>query len=93
MSDPHISRLLAEAAPPARDPAFELAVMTRLENRRFRRAMALNLGLAVAGSLLLAVAAPTLNGVWAGLSSNLMIAGLLLAGGALLLQSPLARDD
>ena len=93
MSDWQISRLLAEAAPPARDPAFELAVLARIEQRRFRRALMLNLALALAASLLLALVMPMLGGLAGALSSNLVIAGLLLAGGALLLQSPLLRDD
>jgi hypothetical protein len=62
MSDDRLKMLLAEAAPPARDLSFELAVMARIEQRRFRRDMALNIALAAATALLLGLIVPQLEG-------------------------------
>lgn len=61
MSDDRLKTLLSEGAPPARDASFELAVMARIEQRRFRRDMALNIALAAATALLLGLAVPLLE--------------------------------
>lgn len=67
----------------SRDAAFTLGVMARIEHRRFRRAMIANAALALATTVLLALAMPGLTVVWraafAPHASNLAI-GLALMG-------------
>jgi hypothetical protein len=89
-----ITRLLAADAPDSRDFSFELAVMARLEQRRFRRGLVMNLALAAAAATLLALAMPELERTWqqsfAGALSNGMIAAGLCAA-TLALQWGMAR--
>lgn len=49
---------------PASDPRFVLAVMTRIEQRRFRREMAMTAGLTVCAAALLWYLAPMLVSAW-----------------------------
>jgi hypothetical protein len=68
---------------PASDPRFVLQVMARVERRRFAREMATTLGLGAAGMLLLALAAPALDGAWqASFSPHVsdLVIGLALSG-------------
>lgn len=58
-----LAAMLAADAPAARDLGFEIAVMARIEQRRFRRELARNLVLAAGAALLLALLAPQLD--WA----------------------------
>lgn len=53
-----MAAMLAADAPAARDLAFELAVMDRIERRRFARGMALNLMLGLGAALVLAMLMP-----------------------------------
>ncbi len=80
MSD--LMQLWAQDAPPARDISFELAVMARIEQRRFRQSLLRNAVLAAAAGLLLLLAAPVLQSLWgetfAPFASDLVIAALLL---------------
>jgi hypothetical protein len=46
---------------PARDLAFEIAVLARIEQRRFVRGVALNLAMAAGVALLLALVMPQLD--------------------------------
>lgn len=46
---------------PAHDPAFEIAVLTRIEQRRYARGLAANAALGVAATLLLALVLPHLD--------------------------------
>ncbi|HEY5347870.1 MAG TPA: hypothetical protein VIJ72_06730 [Rhizomicrobium sp.] len=53
-----MAAMLAADAPAARDLAFELTVMDRIERRRFARGMALNLMLGLGAALVLAMLMP-----------------------------------
>ncbi len=68
---------------PAADPRFVLAVMTRIEQRRFRRELATTIGLTVCAIALLAWLAPSVEFAWrAGIApyaSNLTIFLTLMA--------------
>ena len=80
-----IAGLLAADAPAARDMAFQLAVMAKIEQRRYRRGLVLNIALTVAVTLLLALVMPGLepvlwqavSGIGAGLTATLVIAASL----------------
>jgi hypothetical protein len=75
---------------PARDMAFEIAVLARIEQRRFRRSITRNLLVACGVALMLAFVMPMLdvdfNGwgsIFSGLSNNtLVVLALLIAAGA-----------
>ncbi|HJR55617.1 MAG TPA: hypothetical protein VJ798_03480 [Rhizomicrobium sp.] len=77
-----VARMLLDDAPAARDLAFEVAVLARMEQRRFRRGLAMTAVLAVAATLLLAFLMPGIESVWqqrlAGMLDNWMIAALLV---------------
>jgi hypothetical protein len=81
MDDAKLTALLIAGAPPASDPRFELAVMTRIEQRRFRRELATTVGLAGCAMVLLALLAPTLEIAWrdAPYASNLTILLVLVS--------------
>ena len=49
---------------PAADPRFVVAVMARIEQRRFARELAMTVGLTVCAMTLLALLAPTLEITW-----------------------------
>ena len=77
-----MAAMLAADAPAARDHAFEIAVLTRIEQRRFRRGVAVNVALAVAASILLGLVMPDIESFWqahiaAGLSNGMIAAALL----------------
>lgn len=66
-----LKRLLMADAPAARDARFEIAVLARIEQRRFRRGLAANMALAAAATLLLALVMPGLQPLWtAGLAMS-----------------------
>lgn len=80
MNDTSLTALLAGNAPPASDPRFVVTVMARIEQRRFRRELAMTVGLALCAMGLLALLAPTLETAWRGsfaLASNVVIALVL----------------
>ncbi|MBA2587106.1 MAG: hypothetical protein H0U98_00605 [Alphaproteobacteria bacterium] len=81
MDDADLKALLMAGAPPASDPRFVLAVMTRIEQRRFRRELAMILGLGACAMALLVLMAPSLQMVWDHVpqTSNLAIALVLMA--------------
>jgi hypothetical protein len=83
MDDTKLTALLAGDRPPASDPRFVLAVMTRIEQRRFRRDVAITVGLGACAVVLLALLAPTMEIAWhdsfAPYANNLAIL-LVLAG-------------
>jgi len=58
-----MTALLAADAPAARDFAFQLGVMAKIEQRRFRRGVMLNVALTAAVTLLLALMMPGLEPV------------------------------
>ena len=64
MLEDTLKALSAAAAPPARDLAFEIAVMARIERRRFHRALARNAALALAAGVILALVMPGLAPLW-----------------------------
>ena len=74
-NDRMAAMLAAEA--PARDFAFEIAVLQKIEQRRFIRSMARNLGAALMAALLLALLVPQLDwvavvaGSWGSVLSRL----------------------
>lgn len=94
MLEDALKTLCAADAPPARDLAFEIAVMARIERRRFHRALARNTALMLAAALVMALAMPALAPLWqAGLTAGSRMVGLpaplflglvLTAGGATL---------
>jgi hypothetical protein len=49
---------------PAADPRFVLAVMTRIEQRRFMREVAMTAGLTTCAIVLLGLVAPVIAGLW-----------------------------
>lgn len=75
---------------PARDLGFEIAVLARIEQRRFRRALARNVAVAAGVALLLALVVPRLGldfsgwgAALAGLAGNIpVMLGLLIAASA-----------
>jgi hypothetical protein len=81
MDDTKLTALLGAEAPPASDPRFVVAVMARIEQRRFLREVAMTAGLAVCAVVLLALLAPALEITWhddfAPYASNVMIALVL----------------
>jgi len=96
MDDISLTALLNADAPPAQDMRFSLAVMTRIEQRQFRRNLLRNVLAGGTATLVLVLVAPTLNLVWkdiaAPLSNNMIIAALLLAGGVMTLPWIAQRD-
>lgn len=88
---------------PARDLPFEIALLAKIERRRFRRGLAANGMLALVACLVLALAMPVLQPVWdAGLAessrmlprfTNLGL-GIVLMTATLALQAgfPLTRE-
>lgn len=56
--------VLAAAAPAARDADFEIAVLAKIERRRFHRALLLRLGQASAAVLVMALLMPVLAPLW-----------------------------
>jgi hypothetical protein len=73
--------LLLADAPASRDLAFEIALLTRIEQRRFRRGLAVIVALAAAAAMLLALLMPDVENIWqthfAGAVGNGMIAAIL----------------
>jgi len=65
MDDVKLAALLGPAeAPPVSDPRFVLGVMTRIEQRRFRRELAATVALAACAIVLLGIIAPMLEFTW-----------------------------
>ena len=97
-----MAKLLAADAPAARDMACELAVMARIEQRRFAGTVTRSLGLAAVAALGLASLAPFLDSLPAALdgwtrafmpTDTLMIAALILSAALTLWQANLARNS
>jgi hypothetical protein len=82
MDDATLKSLLT-ADVPAFDPRFGLAVMRRIEQRRFLRELAQTAGLAAFAAALLWLLAPVLEAAWqdsfAAYSSNLVILLVLMS--------------
>ncbi|MEO8300614.1 MAG: hypothetical protein ABI608_02405 [Rhizomicrobium sp.] len=80
MDDADLKALLTADSPPAADPRFVVTVMARIEQRRFRRELAMILGLGACAILLLALLAPSLEIIWKGApqASNLLVALALM---------------
>jgi hypothetical protein len=81
MDDATLKGLLAADRPPASDPRFVIAVMARIEQRRFLRELTMTAGLAVCAMALLALLAPALEITWrdslAPYANNVVIALVL----------------
>jgi hypothetical protein len=81
-----VARMLAADAPAGRDFAFQLAVMAKIEQRRFQRGMILNIALTLAVTLLLALLMPGLepvlwqavSGIDPGLTAALVVSASLV---------------
>ena len=77
MDDAKLTALMTSDVPPASDPRFVVAVMARIEQRRFRRELAMTVGLTACAAALLAYLAPTLEIAWEGsfapLASNMTV--------------------
>jgi ferric-dicitrate binding protein FerR (iron transport regulator) len=77
-----IAALVAADAPAARDLAFEMAVLLRIERRRYRRGIAAIFAMGAAAMLVLAVVMPALTPVAAHAATGLgnwALAAALLA--------------
>jgi hypothetical protein len=96
MLDEKLRALMAMDAPAARDPSFQLAVMARIEQRRFHRAILVNVTVALAVALVLALAMPVLQPLWqakfAPRISDLTIAVALFVSGYAALQFARAEN-
>jgi hypothetical protein len=94
--DEPVLKTLWDADVPASDPRFALAVMARIEQRRFRRELAGTVGLAALAMVLLGFAMPVVEITWresfAPYASNLVILAVLAAVTLLLPQFFPARD-
>ncbi len=66
-----LTALLAADAPPARDAAFALAVMARIERRRYRDELVSNAAMACLAALLLFALAAPVTELMQGVSANL----------------------
>jgi hypothetical protein len=81
MTDAKLAALLTAEMPPASDPRFVVAVMARIEQRRFHRELAMIAGLTLCAVALLGLLAPTLEITWregiAPYAGNLTIALVL----------------
>ena len=77
--DEPVLKNLWDADVPASDPRFALAVMVKIEERRFRRELAMTVALTVAAIGLLALVMPSVEFTWseAPYFSNLAILGIL----------------
>lgn len=92
--DEPVLKNLWDADVPASDPRFALAVMAKIEQRRFRRELAMTVALTVAAIGLLALVMPSVEFTWreAPYFSNLAILGILGAITFLVPQLWPARD-
>lgn len=59
-----MAAMLMSDAPAAHDMAFDIAVLARMERRRFHRAVMARLALALAAGVLLALVMPPLAPLW-----------------------------
>ncbi len=84
MIDDALKALVVAGEPSAKDMAFELAIMARIERHQFRRALLVNAAVSVALALVLAFAAPALQQIW---QTELTANGSLLLGVGLLFAS------
>ncbi len=92
MDEPVLKKVWA-ADVPASDPGFALAVMARIEQRRFRREMATTIGLTVAAIGLLALVMPAVEiALPESLTSDLAILSVMAAVTWMLPQLFPARD-
>jgi hypothetical protein len=78
MDDANLKRLLTAEAIPPRDPAFVLRVLSRIEQRRFRRGLVLNVTLAAAGAAALASVAPVLDAAGTAMARHVNDVGLAI---------------
>ena len=82
-----------DADVPASDPRFALAVMARIEQRRFRRELATTVGLTAAAMGLLVLVMPAVEIAWpTDLASDLAILSAMAAVTWMLPQLFPARD-
>jgi hypothetical protein len=92
MDEPVLKTVWA-ADVPASDPRFALAVMARIEQRRFRRELATTVGLAAAAMGLLALVMPAVEISWpTDFTSDLAILLVMVAVTWMLPQLFPARD-
>jgi uncharacterized membrane protein len=94
--DEPVLKTVWDADVPASDPRFALAVMGRIEQRRFRRELVSTVGLAAMAVVLLGFAMPVVEITWresfAPYASNLVILAVLAAVTLVLPQFLPARD-
>lgn len=64
MVEDALKALSAAEAPPTRDRLFEIAVLARIERRRFHRTQVRNAALALGVGVILALARPSLDRLW-----------------------------
>ena len=94
--DEPLLKAVWDADVPASDPRFALAVMARIEQRRFRRELTTTVGLAAVAMVLLGFAMPVVETTWresfAPYASNLVILVVLGTVTLLLPQVLPSRD-
>ena len=64
MIEEALKAMSAADAPPAHDPAFEIAVLARIERRRFHRALLRNAAVTLASAMVLVLTMPQLAPLW-----------------------------
>lgn len=96
MLDEKLKALIGLDAPAMHDPSFQLAVMARIEQHNFHRAILANIAVALAAALVLALAMPVLQPLWqakfAPRISDLTIAAALFVSGFAALQIARAQN-
>ena len=78
MDDADLKALLGSGAPSAADPHFVLAVMARIEQRRFARERARTWAIGIGAMLLLVLLAPSLERAFEGMQVSSLVIALLL---------------
>ena len=82
-----------DADVPVSDPRFALAVMARIEQRRFRRELATTIGLTAAAMTLLALIMPAVEITWpTNLAGDLVLLAVMATATVMLPQLFPARD-
>ena len=79
-NDAKLEQFLRADLPPARDPLFRITVLARLESRRFRRQVAIMVGVGVAATALVTFNAAAIN-AWLAEDVTRVALGVVVAGG------------
>jgi hypothetical protein len=80
-NDAKLEQFLRADLPPAYDPLFRITVLARLESRRFRRQVAIMVGVGVAATALVTFNAAAIN-VWLAEDVTRIALGVVVAAAA-----------